>query len=145
MLLKPSYTYKLALLLFVGISLWTIGPVFAQEGENYENPENLYLEKKDEKVEKVPVYYIVEGAGEGDKVIIVTHNSGTETSKSIKISSAELSEKLNSPSNTNVPVKKVPAPTNEADKNKVEEDSVLSYNFLYYILQKFKFSDTIEE
>ncbi|MDH5598273.1 MAG: hypothetical protein OEY34_04060 [Cyclobacteriaceae bacterium] len=147
MFLKPFNTYKLTLLLFAGLFLCNMAPVLAQEEENYENPENLYPEKKDEKIEKVPVYYIVEGAGEGDKVIIVTNQSSTDPSKNKKVSSSELNEKLNSPSNTNTPIKKTTATpsSNETDKNKVEEESVLSYNFLYYILQKFKFSDVIEE
>jgi len=146
MFIKPSYRYTFSLLLFAGLFLCNLTPVLAQEEENYENPENLYPEKKDEKIEKVPVYYIVEGAGEGDKVIIVTHNSTSDATKNKKVSSAELNEKLNSPSNSNIPIKKTTSSSSgEVEKNKTEEESVLSYNFLYYLLQKFKFSEVVED
>jgi hypothetical protein len=42
---------------------------------------------------------------------------------------------------THVPKSKLPDPKPSAE----EEEDALSFNFLYYIIQKFKFSDLIDE
>jgi hypothetical protein len=114
--------------LFLGIST----QIFAQEdrGAGY-----------DQTLKQQPQQPVKELAREGDSY------SFPEGSNDSRVSGGSMGNKDNAASKDTTivfaPVK--PSQITPADKKmQKEDDSVLSFNFLYYIIQRFKLSDMIE-
>jgi hypothetical protein len=124
--MKSAFAY-IALLLFVLISSQV--SVYAQEGPDNEHP--VY---EDKVYHEAPVSDV---DGDGDnKVPTPTTRSVTKDSSAAKL--VLPAQRAASKSNLDATKENKPQPAQSGD------DSILSFNFIYYIIQRFKLQDIIE-
>lgn len=69
----------------------------------------------------------------------------TEHDSKAKVTTRDSSASHSRPVTTTPPSSKTKSPEHNKSVNSKEEDDALSFNFLYYIIQKFKISDLVDE
>jgi hypothetical protein len=129
-----SRLHHILILSFVAITAMTVSS-FAQESGM---PEIETTDSDRDKVEKEKVMY---SPGESD-----THYHAVLTT----IPGDSVTTTVNTAASVPVPKIKIekqlpPAPKPTVEKqSKPEDDSILSFNFLYYIIQKYKLQDIVD-
>lgn len=115
--MKLNLSHLLALVTFI-LTFSAVSPVFAQDGAPAnEYPELSPLQDPTIKEDK-PLLYEPEGK------------------------STQKEQTVNTTTTSSKPKAKTSEPAKAASKN---EEDALSFNFLYYIIQKFKISDIVDQ
>jgi hypothetical protein len=127
--MKSAFSY-ITLLLFVLISSQVV--VYGQDGPDNEHP--VY---EDKVYNEAPV---VDVDGDSDNKVLtpVTKSSVAKDSSSVKFSLP--AQRSANKSNQEVTKENKP----QAQQAQSGDDSILSFNFIYYIIQRFKLQDIIE-
>ena len=138
---------KVAHILIVACLVAMVLPVSAQESSL---PENEYVDAERDRYERER---IINSPGEGSdfRYYPRTSPSTTPTNPVVSRDSAEVKPATPPPVVSSQKTKAAPQtksvpPVKPQEKvpTKPEDDSILSYNFLYYIIQKYKLQDIVD-
>ena len=115
--------------------------VFAKSAVAQESslPENEYIDVERDKYERER---IISSPGEGSDFRYYPRTS--TTTPTVTKDSVESKPATPAPVVTNQKPKIAPVKPQEKVPVKPEDDSILSYNFLYYIIQKYKLQDIVD-
>lgn len=124
------------------IILITGNGVYAQDASF---PEYESLESERERLDREKILY---SPGEGDvryvpKLTIDPKNSTTATPKADSAAVKTVVPPMN-PAPTRIKQEHGPKPLGKPQPPKEDDDAILSFNFLYYIIQKYKLQDIVE-
>ncbi|MDX1627414.1 MAG: hypothetical protein R3345_01875 [Fulvivirga sp.] len=128
----------IGLFFFLSSMLWIGAPLMAQE-EGFSFPRE---ENDDNRIERSGSNTVV--TGEGLNIHPVEKESSKRSdvkNKSQKENNSSKKTANQNQANSNTSEKK----SNNESTTKEKDDSVLSFNFLYYMIQKFKFSDVVDD